>query len=162
MIIPLTRASAIDVCTDSDISLSHPAAKYLAARTLAPRDIPIKRLVKILIRAVVDPTAARAWLLSNRPTTMISTALNISCRMLESISGSEKEISLSMMEPLHISISYLLCFTFSPPQRSFAMDILALSYLFVNRYPGDSLCIIPAFRKPSPVRPSDPPLSLSR
>ena len=43
---------------------------------------------------------------------MISTALNISCRIPDSISGSEKEISLSMMVPLHISISYLFCFTF--------------------------------------------------
>ena len=42
---------------------------------------------------------------------MISTALNASCRIPETISGSEKEISLSMMEPLHISISNLFFFT---------------------------------------------------
>ena len=115
MRIPLISASVIDVCTASDISLSRPAAKYLAARTFAPSEMPMNRFVKMLISAVVEPTAARAWLLSNRPTTMISTALNISCRMLESISGSENEISLSMIDPLHISISYLLCFNFGPP-----------------------------------------------
>ena len=78
MMTPLISASVIAVCTDSDISFSRPAAKYLAARTLAPREIPMNRFVKILIRAVVDPTAASAWLPLNLPTTMISTALNIS------------------------------------------------------------------------------------
>ena len=41
---------------------------------------------------------------------MISTALNISCKIPDSISGNENEISLSMIVPLHISISYLFCF----------------------------------------------------
>jgi hypothetical protein len=65
----------------------------------------------MLMRAVVDPTAASASLPENRPTTMISTALNISCRIPDSIKGSENEISLSMIDPLHMSISYLLFFT---------------------------------------------------
>ena len=83
----------------------------------------MKRLVKILISAVVDPTAARAWLPLNLPTTIMSTALNISCRILVSISGSEKEISLSMMDPLHISISYLFFF-----------KVLSLRFLFCTGY----------------------------
>ena len=71
--------------------------------------------------AVVDPTAASAWLPLNRPTTMISTALNISCRMPDTISGSEKEISLSIIVPLHMSISYLFFFKNTPP--SFVADM---------------------------------------
>ena len=111
---PLIRASVIAVCTASDISFSRPAAKYLAARTFAPREMPINRFVNILISAVVDPTAASAWLPLNRPTTMISTALNISWRILDTISGRENEISLSMIDPLHMSISYLFVFNFCP------------------------------------------------
>ena len=83
-----------------------------AARTFAPREIPINKLVNTLIRAVVEPTAARATLPLNRPTTIISTALNINCRIPDNINGTENEISLSIMVPLHISISYLFCFTF--------------------------------------------------
>lgn len=70
----------------------------------------MNKLVNTLISAVVEPTAASDSLPLNFPTTMISTALNISCRIPESISGSENEISLSMIVPLHISISYLFCF----------------------------------------------------
>src|SRR5699024_12822371 len=54
---------------------------------------PINRLVKILIKAVVEPTAARAWLPLNLPTTIISTALNISCRILVSMRRSEEHTS---------------------------------------------------------------------
>lgn len=80
---------------------------------MVPREMPINKLVNTLISAVVEPTAARAWLPLNLPTTTMSTALNISCKMPDSISGREKEISLSIMLPLHMSISYLLFFTFS-------------------------------------------------
>src|SRR5699024_6310912 len=103
---------------------------------LAPREMPMKRLVKILIRAVVDPTAASAWLLLYLPTTMISTALNISCRMLDSIRGSEKEISLSMMVPLHMSISYLLFFKMVHPLK-INFCIAYLTAIFpVRQYAG--------------------------
>lgn len=67
--------------------------------TFAPSDTPINRFVNRLINAVVEPTAANAWLPVNLPTTIISTALNKSCKMLESIRGKAKEISLSMMLP---------------------------------------------------------------
>ena len=66
--------------------------------------------VLVFIKAVVDPTAASVWLPLNLPTTTISTALNISCRIPDNINGREKEINLSIMEPLHISISYLFVF----------------------------------------------------
>ena len=57
--------------------------------------------------AVVDPTAASAWLPLNLPTTIISTALNINCKMPDNINGRAKVISLSIIVPWHISISYL-------------------------------------------------------
>ena len=110
MRIPLISASVMEVCTVSDISSLRPAAKNLAASTFAPSEIPIKRLVKTLISAVVEPTAASASLPLNLPTTIMSTALNINCKMPDSINGSANETSLSMIEPLHISISYLLLF----------------------------------------------------
>ena len=77
--------------------------------------MPMNRLVNTLISAVVEPTAASAPLPLNRPTTIMSTALNMSCRMPDSISGSAKETSLSIMVPLHISISYLLFFKWILP-----------------------------------------------
>ena len=73
--------------------------------------------------AVVDPTAASAWLPLNRPTTMISTALNISCKIPDTISGSEKEISLSIIVPLHMSISYLFFFKNTPPSSVEVVDV---------------------------------------
>ena len=60
--------------------------------------------------AVVAPTAARDCFPLNCPMTTISTALNVSCNIPESMSGSAKDISLSMIVPLHISISYLFFF----------------------------------------------------
>ena len=114
MIMPLIRAKRMDVCTVSDISWDFPAAKKRAASTLLPRETPMNMFTNILISAVVEPTAARASLPVNLPTTIISTALNINCKILESIRGREKEISFFMMGPLHISISYLLFFTISP------------------------------------------------
>lgn len=44
------------------------------------------------------------------PNGTIRAALNISCKMPDNISGIENEISLGIIEPLHISISYLLFF----------------------------------------------------
>ena len=67
----------------------------------------MKRLTNILISAVVEPTAANDWLPANLPTTIISTALNINCNIPESINGTENDINLSIIVPLHISISYL-------------------------------------------------------
>lgn len=78
--------------------------------------------------AVVDPTAASDWLPLNLPTTTISTALNISCRIPESISGNAKDISLSMIDPLHISISYLLFFIVCSPLPT--PDDLFLFFIF--------------------------------
>ena len=73
---------------------------------------------KPLIRKLtepVEPTAARDWLPLYCPTTMISTALNISCSTPEIISGTANTISLSIRVPLHMSISYLFFFTFILP-----------------------------------------------
>ena len=81
-------------------------------RWIAPSEIPINKFVNTLMSAVVDPTAASACCPLKCPTTMRSTALNISCRIPDTISGSAKEINLSIMVPLHISISYLFLFNF--------------------------------------------------
>ena len=48
---------------------------------------PINRLTISWMRALVEPTAARAWGPTNCPTTMMSAALNSSCRMPERASG---------------------------------------------------------------------------
>ena len=73
---------------------------------------------------------------------MISTALNISCRIPDSISGSEKEISLSMMVPLHISISYLFCFTFYLPPfiSKLIWASVEVLYIAVQKQPSFLFC----------------------
>ena len=104
---PLIAAKRIEVWTVSDISFILPEAKKRAASTLVPSEIP---LVNKFISALVEPTAANGRLPLNCPTTIISTALNISCKMPDSISGSENVMSLSMIVPFVISISYFLLF----------------------------------------------------
>ena len=96
--------------TENAIQLISDTSRETAAEFMKMNqyvDVLIPRGGRGLIKAVVEPTAARAWLPENRPTTIISTALNISCRIPETISGMAKETSLSIMVPLHISISYL-------------------------------------------------------
>ena len=70
--------------------------------------MPIKRFIITILSDEVEPTAASARLPVQRPTTMMSIALNSSCSMPESMSGAEKIISFLSSGPLHISISYLL------------------------------------------------------
>ena len=69
-----------------------------------------KGLKKILPDSIRSRIAASDWLPLNLPITIISTALNISCKIPDNINGNENEISLSIIVPLHISISYLLRF----------------------------------------------------
>ena len=107
---PLIAAKRIEVWTVSDISFILPEAKKRAASTLVPSEMPIKKLVNKFISALVEPTAANGRLPLNCPTTIISTALNISCKMPDSISGNENVMSLSMIVPFVISISYFLLF----------------------------------------------------
>ena len=73
--------------------------------TLHPIESPRKRLTIRLFSEEVAPTAAMALLLANWPSTMMSAALNRSCRMLDAISGSENRSRLPARGPLHISIS---------------------------------------------------------
>ena len=54
---------------------------------------------------LLEPTAARELSPAQRPTTMMSAALNSSCKMLEHISGSVNCRSFGRMDPLHMSIS---------------------------------------------------------
>src|SRR5699024_8672716 len=73
--------------------------------TLHPMDRPRNRLTIRLFKEEVAPTAAIALLLANCPSTMMSAALNSSCRMLEAISGIEKRSRLPARGPLHIASS---------------------------------------------------------
>src|SRR5699024_9021785 len=72
---------------------------------LHPMDRPRNRLTIRLFKEEVAPTAAMALLLANCPNTMMSAALNSSCKMLEAIRGIEKRSRLPTRGPLHISIS---------------------------------------------------------
>ena len=98
------------VCTVSLSSLSFLAPKYLATSTLAPMESPMNRFDKSSIRELVEPTAARELSPANRPTTIMSAALNRSCNTPEHISGKANSNIFLSMGPLHISIS---CFSFS-------------------------------------------------
>lgn len=57
------------------------------------------------MRAPVAPTAASAWLPENLPTTIISAALNSSCRMFIAIIGSANIKIFENSGPLHMSMS---------------------------------------------------------
>ena len=58
----------------------------------------------------VEPTAASALSPANRPTTIISAALNSNCKIPEHISGSAKINIFPNNGPLHMSISYFFSF----------------------------------------------------
>ena len=107
---PDTMLSAIEVCTVSLTSLSLRAPWYLAVNTLQPIASPTKRLTRRLIRDEVEPTAASEFSLPKRPTTMMSAALNKSCRMLEQTKGNAKTSMRLKIGPSIISISCFFCF----------------------------------------------------
>ena len=67
--------------------------------------MPIKKFTSRLISELVEPTAAMASLPTNWPTTMISAALNSSCKMPEHISGKANSRIRLSNGPLHMSIS---------------------------------------------------------
>ena len=102
---PPATAVISAVCTVSCASSKSFAPRKRATSTFAPTEIPMKKLTSRLISELVEPTAAIALLLTNRPTTMISVALNTSCSTPEQISGiANSRIRLSS-GPLHMSIS---------------------------------------------------------
>ncbi len=72
--------------------------------TLAPTDIPTKRLIMMLITIPLLPTAASAWWLAYFPTTATSTELNDCCNTPLAMSGSANTIILRSMPPFSISI----------------------------------------------------------
>ena len=75
----------------------------------------------------LEPTAAKELSPANRPTTMISAALNNSCKTLEHISGTVNWSSFGRIAPLHISISYVfpwLCAMFLEPPMDLHPQIL--------------------------------------
>ena len=71
--------------------------------TFTPVAKPTKSVVSKLIRALVEPTAARDCAPAKRPTTITSAALYKSCRMLLKAKGKEKRMRLERMLPLVIS-----------------------------------------------------------
>ena len=72
---------------------------------LAPTDNPTNRFTIRLMRAALEPTAARELSPANLPTTTMSAALNSSCKTLEHISGRAKVSIFGSSLPLHMSIS---------------------------------------------------------
>ena len=54
-----------------------PAPKYWARITVAPVLRPVKKPLIILTSGPAVPTAARAWVLTKRPTMTVSTVLYI-------------------------------------------------------------------------------------
>ena len=58
-----------------------------------------------LIMALVEPTAARAWGPTNCPTTMMSAALNSSCKMPEIAKGMANRTIFPNSGPWVMSIS---------------------------------------------------------
>mgnify|MGYP000485447172 CR=1 FL=1 len=65
----------------------------------------MNRLTIRLISALVEPTAAKAWGPEKRPTTIMSAALNNSCKMPEMASGMAKRTIFPSRGPLVMSIS---------------------------------------------------------
>ena len=105
---PLSRPRVMAVWTLWLTLSCRPEPRSRAMTTLVPTDSPTKMLIIRLISAVLEPTAARASLPANWPTTTTSAALNSSCSRLDAISGREKSRILLASGPLHISILY--CF----------------------------------------------------
>lgn len=110
--VPLARARVMAVWTLRPTLSYRPAPRSRDTTTLVPTDKPTNRLMSRFISAVLDPTAARASLPANQPTTTTSAALNSSWSRLEAISGRAKNRSLSASDPLHMSMLWLF-FTIS-------------------------------------------------
>lgn len=129
MRIPLISASKMAVCTVSDISFPCRTQKT-CRKHVSPQRNSDKQIGEH-VDECRGRSHCRQCLFSRKcPTTMISTALNISCKIPDSMSGSANEISLSMIEPLHISISYLFVFKFSLPLSG---SVIPLSHK-IRRY----------------------------
>ena len=113
--------------------LSCQKQKKRAASTLVPSEIPIKKLVNKFISALVEPTAANGRLPLNCPTTIISTALNISYKMPDSISGSENVMSLVHDRAIcHIYFIFFVVFhkIFFLIMSSFSVNNSFSNYIF--------------------------------
>ena len=73
---PPTRHRARAVCTDRRTSPRSPPPKYWEIMTVAPEDRPTKKpMIRLMMVLVVPPTAERAAVPTNRPTTMASAVL---------------------------------------------------------------------------------------
>ena len=103
--------SAVAVWTVARISSGFLAPKFLAATTFAPTERPTNRLTSRLMRELVDPTAARELSPAKRPTTMMSAALNRSCKMPDPISGRANRSIFFRTGPDVMSIPYVFVFS---------------------------------------------------
>ena len=70
-----------------------------AINTLEPTDSPMNRFVNRLINDDVEPTAASDASPAKFPTTIMSQALNNSCRMPDKITGTENIIIFRKVGP---------------------------------------------------------------
>ena len=116
---PPTRDRSTAVCTVSETRSASFAPVKRATSTFTPMERPTNRLMIMLLSEPTEPTAASASLPANRPTTMVSAALKSSCKMPESIIGSEKNSTLVRREPSVISMvrcAWVLNITFSCTQ----------------------------------------------
>ena len=87
---PLISATDITVCTASLTLSSLPCPIKFAIITFAPIDNPTNIFISKLITGLFPPTAAKAALPANLPTTATSAELNNCCRMLLAANGSAK------------------------------------------------------------------------
>lgn len=120
---PDRKLMEMAVCTLSLVASLSSLPRVCPTTTLVPIDRPIKRLISRLVRAEVEPTAAKDSLPAKRPTTMTSAALNKSCKQPDSIKGKLNAMTLGSTGPLHISILYDF------------LDIVVPSIVFVNYFP---------------------------
>ena len=104
---PQMTESVIAVCTVSETSFLDPEPKYLATITFTPTESPKKTFTSRFMSDEVEPIAASAFFPTNRPATIMSTALNKSCRMPDNISGMVKETIFGSRAP---SVMFMLYF----------------------------------------------------
>ena len=103
-IIPLIKASEIEVWIEAWIFPSSFLPMYFATITLVPIESPAKKFTNKLIAEPLLPTAAIAWGLANLPTTATSAELNNCWSIILAAKGSAKIKILSNNDPWSISI----------------------------------------------------------
>jgi len=83
--------------------------------TVAPDPRPVKKPLKIFTSGPVVPTAARAWVLTKRPTMMVSTVLYICWKKVPNRMGKKKARICFQMTPSVICFVAVPRFIVPPP-----------------------------------------------